>query len=61
MTTSFADLLRSAVTEPGIVSKCYAQFHSCSLGKQLLAWGQCIERNIQPGPIATFMVAPNSR
>ncbi len=51
---SFADLLASAVTEPGILSAAYRQFHSYSLGNQLLAWGQCLERGIPPGPMATF-------
>jgi len=51
---TFADLLQSAVTEPGILSSAYRAFHSYSLGNQLLAWAQCIERGIQPGPIATF-------
>src|SRR5207237_4619214 len=49
------ELLRSAVTEPGIVSSAYRQFHNYSFGNQLLAWAQCIERGLQPGPIATFM------
>src|SRR5262245_63204089 len=52
---SFVDLLQSAVNEPGIISTAYRQFHNYSLGNQLLAWSQCIERRIQPGPIATFM------
>lgn len=51
---SFADLLRSAVTEPGILSAAYRQFHNYSLGNQLLAWSQCLARDIQPGPMATF-------
>ena len=51
---SFADLLRSAVSDPGIISAAYRQFHSYSLGNQLLAWGQCRARGLQPGPIATF-------
>jgi antirestriction protein ArdC len=51
---AFADLLRSAVSEPGIVSAAYHQFHSYSIGNQLLAWSQCVQRHIQPGPIATF-------
>ena len=55
MTTSFAELLRSAVTEPGVISSAYRQFHSYSLGNQLFAWSQCIERGITAGPIATFM------
>ena len=53
-TASFADLLRSAVTEPGTISAAYHQFHNYSLGNQLLAWGQCLERGIQPGPMATY-------
>jgi len=52
--TSFADLLRSAVTEPGILSDAYRQFHNYSIGNQLLAWSQCLARGIQPGPMATF-------
>src|SRR5262249_54641239 len=30
------------------------QFHSYSLGNQLLAWSQCLLRGIQPGPMATY-------
>jgi antirestriction protein ArdC len=52
--TSFADLLRSAVTEPGIISTAYRQFHNYSLGNQLLALAQCLDRGIPLGPIATF-------
>jgi len=44
--TSFADLLQSAVTEPGIISSAYRQFHTYSIGNQLLAWAQCLERGI---------------
>jgi antirestriction protein ArdC len=51
---SFADLLASAVTEPGTISAAYRQFHNYSIGNQLLAWGQCLQRGIQPGPMATF-------
>jgi antirestriction protein ArdC len=53
-TASFADLLRSAVTEPGIISSAYRQFHNYSIGNQLLAWSQCLTRGIQPGPMATY-------
>ena len=51
---AFADLLQNAVTEPGILSRAYQQFHSYSLGNQLLAMVQCHERAIQPGPMATY-------
>jgi len=50
----FADLLASAVTEPGTISGAYKQFHNYSIGNQLVAWSQCLGRGIQPGPMATF-------
>jgi len=49
-----AELLQTAVTEPGIISRAYQQFHNYSLGNQLLALGQCLDRDIAPGPINTF-------
>src|SRR5258706_3230540 len=52
--TKFAELLEGAVTEPGIVSRAYHAFHSYSIGNQLLAWSQCLARDLQPGPLATF-------
>ncbi len=51
---AFADLLEHAVHEPGILSQAYQQFHSYSVGNQLLAWGQCADRGLQPGPMATY-------
>jgi antirestriction protein ArdC len=53
-TPAFADLLRQAVEEPGIISKAYSQFHNYSIGNQLLAWVQCLQREMPVGPIATF-------
>jgi antirestriction protein ArdC len=50
----FADLLERALTEPGIVSAAYSAFHGYSIGNQVLALLQCLERGIAPGPIATF-------
>ncbi len=47
--TSFGHLLQTAVTEPGTISRAYRQFHSYSLGNQLLALFQCAEREIPPG------------
>lgn len=52
---SFADLLASALDEPGLISHAYTAFHGYSIGNQLLAWVQCLERGIAPGPIATFV------
>ena len=51
---TFAGLLRSAVAEPGTLSSAYEQFHSYSLGNQLLAMFQCHGRGLKPGPMATF-------
>ena len=50
----FAELVQKAVTEPGLLSRAYSQFHSYSLGNQLLAMVQCHERAIEPGPMATY-------
>lgn len=52
---TFAQLLEQAVNEPGIISNAYRAFHGYSLGNQLLALGQCAERGIALGPLATFM------
>jgi antirestriction protein ArdC len=51
---AFADLLARAVSEPGVISAAYRQFHNYSIGNQLLAWAQCLARRIPPGPMATF-------
>jgi antirestriction protein ArdC len=51
---TFAKLLESAVNDPGTISTAYSAFHNYSLGNQLLALAQCLQRGIQPGPIATF-------
>jgi hypothetical protein len=51
---SFALLLEQAITHPGKIHAAYTAFHGYSLGNQLLALMQCIERGLQPGPIATF-------
>jgi antirestriction protein ArdC len=54
MNASFAELLQQAVNEPGVLSRAYSAFHAYSIGNQLLAWFQCLERGLQPGPMATF-------
>ena len=51
---AFAALLQDAVNETGILSRAYQQFHSYSVGNQLLAWWQCADRELQPGPMATY-------
>jgi antirestriction protein ArdC len=52
---SWAALLERAVTQPGVISSAYTQFHAYSVGNQLLAWAQCMQREIPLGPIATFV------
>lgn len=54
LSASFADLLKTAVTEPGVISGAYTAFHPYSIGNQLLAWAQCVERGLTPGPLATY-------
>jgi antirestriction protein ArdC len=51
---TFTELLDRAVTDPGIISAAYTAFHGYSIGNQLLAWSQCLQRGLQPGPLATF-------
>lgn len=50
----FAALLERAVLDPGVISKAYRAFHGYSLGNQLLAFGQCVARELPPGPLATY-------
>lgn len=50
----WAELLRQAVTEPGTISTAFSKFHNYSLGNQLLAYAQCKQRGIEPGPISTY-------
>lgn len=52
---TFSTLLDRALAEPGILSRAYTAFHGYSIGNQLLALVQCLQREIEPGPIATFM------
>jgi antirestriction protein ArdC len=51
---SWAALLDQAVTQPGFIHQAYSRFHNYSLGNQLLALFQCVERGIAPGPLASF-------
>ncbi len=50
----FADLLQEAVTKPGFLSSAYRAFHPYSLGNQLLAASQLIERGLNITPIESF-------
>jgi hypothetical protein len=51
---AWSALLVSAVRQPGRVLDAYRAFHPYSVGNQLLALWQCLERGIPVGPIATF-------
>ncbi|MGA9774253.1 MAG: ArdC-like ssDNA-binding domain-containing protein [Blastocatellia bacterium] len=52
--TKWSDLLREAVTQPGMILKAYSAFYGYSMGNQLLALLQCQMRKLEPGPIATY-------
>lgn len=48
-------LLVDAVSKPGRISQAYTAFHNYSIGNALEALWQCMVREIEPGPINTFM------
>ena len=52
--TKWSDLLKEAVTQPGMILKAYSAFHAYSTGNQLLALWQCRMRQIEPGPLSTY-------
>lgn len=53
-TVAWATMLADAVTQPGVIGECYNAFHGYSIGNQMLAWSQCMARQIELGPIATY-------
>jgi hypothetical protein len=52
--TKWSDLLKAAVTEPGMILKAYSNFHGYSLGNQIAALMQCHQRKLEAGPINTY-------
>jgi len=52
--TAWARLLDEALTKPGIIHEAYTRFWSYSIGNQILAYCQCVERALPPGPLATY-------
>jgi hypothetical protein len=50
----WAQLLTEAVSKPDLLLAAYSTFHNYSVGNQVLALVQCQQRNMQPGPLATF-------
>ena len=54
MQSSWPELLRMAVNEPGVISAAYHAFWPYSAGNQALAAYQCRARGMIPGPISTY-------
>jgi antirestriction protein ArdC len=52
---AWSALLADAVARPGLISEAYSRFWNYSFGNQLLALWQCALREIDPGPINTFL------
>ncbi len=50
----WSSLLVETLNKPGMIMEAYSQFHSYSIGNQILALVQCHERGLEPGPINTF-------
>src|ERR1700722_12680458 len=50
----WTQLLMNAVEQPGVISTAYSRFWNYSVGNQILAMFQCLDRGIEPGPIHTF-------
>lgn len=52
--TEWVTLLKSAVNDPGIISKCYSAFHNYSIGNAMLAAFQMADRGLPFGPLASY-------
>jgi hypothetical protein len=50
----WSELLKAAVSEPGLILKAYSNFHTYSLGNQIAAIVQCCQRKLEAGPINTY-------
>ncbi|CAG0960227.1 hypothetical protein MTYP_00688 [Methylophilaceae bacterium] len=50
----FAGLLEQALNVPGIANKAYRAFHNFSIGNQMLAAQQLMERGLGLSPLASF-------
>jgi antirestriction protein ArdC len=53
-TVAWASMLKDAVNEAGVISKCYSTFHNYSIGNQILAYSQLAAREMPLAPIATY-------
>src|SRR4051812_11412011 len=52
--TKWAELLKTATSEPGTLQKAYSAFWNYSSGNQMLAIEQCRMRGIEPGQLASY-------
>ena len=50
----FGSLLQKALMEPGIVNEAYRAFHNYSMGNQILAAVQLLNKGLSLSPIASF-------
>lgn len=53
-TVAWSSMLKDAVNEAGVISKCYSTFHNYSIGNQILAYSQLAAREMPLAPIATY-------
>jgi antirestriction protein ArdC len=51
----WSQLLVDAVKEHGVISSAYHRFWNYSVGNQILVLFQCMRRNLEPGPINTYL------
>lgn len=51
---SWAALLDEAVSKPGFIHQAYSRFHQFSIGNQILALFQCLDRAVPIGPLASY-------
>jgi antirestriction protein ArdC len=54
MNVKWSELLNEAVSQPGLLHQSYQRFHNYSIGNAVLILWQCMERQIEPGPVATY-------
>jgi hypothetical protein len=53
-TIDFSTILREALTRSGIINEAYRAFHNYSIGNQMLAAMQLLQRGLPLSPIASF-------
>ena len=51
---SFTELFQTIVDQPGLLHDAFTRFHGYSVGNQILAYFQCLQRGLTLGPIATY-------